>query len=103
VAELPDRPDSGLLELDDHAPLPGQVGSEGFIQLEDRFDAAVVLVVEGLPFGPGAAPENLGDPLPAVAARTLELNLDQVRVAGAFAESPPELRFKGAAGNPAVP
>ena len=101
-AELAHRAEPGLLDLDHHLARPDQLRVERLVEVEDRLDAAVVLVVEGEPLVAGAGAEDLGDLAPGVGARRLELLLDQVGAVGAVAEGGPELRLQGAAADPAV-
>ena len=95
-------PKRGLVDLDHHLPRPDQLRVERLVDVEDRLDAAVVLVVEGSPLLARAAPEDLGDLAPAVRARRVELALDQVGPLDTVAEGGPELRLERAAADPAV-
>ena len=91
-----------LLHLDHHLAGPDQLRVERLVEVEHRLDAAVVLVVEGLPLVAGARAEDLGDLAPGVGARRLELLLDQVGPLDPVAEGGPELRLQRAAADPAV-
>ena len=63
-AELADRAELRLVDLDDHLARPDQLGVERLVEVEDRLDAAVVLVVEGAPLVAGAGAEDRGDLAP---------------------------------------
>ena len=101
-AEQAHRADLGLLHLDHHLARADQLGVERLVEVEDRLDAAVVLVVERPPLVAGAGAEDLRDLSPGVGARRLELLLDQVGAIDAVAEGGPELRLERPAGDPAV-
>ena len=101
-AELAHRAEPWLLHLDHHLAGADQLRVERLVDVEDRLDAAVVLVVEGLPLVAGARAEDLGDLAPGLRAGRLELLLDQVGPVDPVAEGGPELRLQRAAGDPAV-
>ena len=101
-AELLDLAHLGLLVADHHLALAHQLGLERLVEVEDRLDHRVVLVVEGLPLGAALRLEDLRDLAVGVRAGLLELLLDQVLAADRLAEAHPELRLERAAGDPAV-
>ncbi len=101
-SELADLAETGLLVGDRHLALAHELGLERLVELEDRLDHRVVLVVEGSPLLTGPRPEDLGDLAVRVRSVPLELLLDQVLPSHAAAEGLPELRLERAAADPAV-
>ena len=88
-------PELGLLDLDHHLARADQLRVERLVDVEDRLDAAVVLVVEGLPLLAGAGAEDLGDLAPGVGAGRVELRLDQVGALDPVAEARPRTSAPG--------
>src|SRR5215207_4986745 len=101
-AELCHLAELGLLVGDGHIALPDELGLQCLVELEDRLDHRVVLVVERLPFLPRLRPEDLGDFSVRLRPGLLELLLDQLLATDASAERRPELRLERTAGHPAV-
>ncbi len=75
---------------------------ERLVEVEDRLDAAVVLVVERAPLLAGPRRKISATSAWASDPGALELLLDQVLAADAAAPGLPELRLQRAAGDPAV-
>src|SRR5215207_3168604 len=101
-AELCHLAELRLLVGDGHLALPDELGLQCLVELEDRLDHRVVLVVERLPFLPRLRPEDLGDFSVRLRPGLLELLLDQLLATDASAERRPELRLERAAAHPAV-
>src|SRR5207237_7524388 len=90
-AELLDLADLGLLVGDDHLPLADQLRLERLVEVEDRLDHRVVLLVELAPLHPRLALEDLLDLAVCIGVRLRELVLNQVLAAHTAAEGAPEL------------
>src|SRR5215210_4311668 len=101
-AELSHLAELRLLVGDHHLALAYKRGLERLVEVEDRLDHRVVLVVERAPLLARLGLEDLGDLAMSVGIGLLELMLDQVLTPDPLAEAGPELRLERPAGDPAI-